>query len=599
MSIKTKLLSLIIASLVIGTILILVVANNQLTLIVNENQDILYSERIETIIGILQVYDDRLHTTGQVEAYIDGFKKSAIKTLRKSYYHQKDQIIFPFIIDHDGNMVMRPQFSANAPRLAKPAEIKSILQIDLEKSGSFEFENRWYIYRHFSAWDWTVIYTIPIESKSANVRSFINTLVSIMIGITMFTILAIWFAVTRITRPITKLVMRSSTIANGDFSSEIEVIDSSEIGQLTRAFNRMAVAINKKILDLHREVDARKQVENDLLKNQYYLSKAQEIGAIGTWELDILHNILIWTEENYKIFGVPYGTEMNYESFLDRVHPDDRDYFNEKWRAGLNKVPYDIEHRIIINDKVKWVREKADIEFDLDGKPLKAIGFTQDITSFKLAEEQIKASLVEKETLLHEIHHRVKNNMQIIASLLKLQLNRKKTHVDAILKENISRVHAMAAIHDSLHQSEKLTEIGFKEYLQKLTQMLLQTYSISPAKVVFSFDCEDRKLGFDIANPLGLVLNELISNSLKYAFPDDRNGSINIRSNILEGENYELSIYDDGIGMPDGFDWKKTDSLGLKLVQNLVENQLGGSIILDGTKGTKFTIKFNLESNYK
>lgn len=354
------------------------------------------------------------------------------------------------------------------------------------------------------------------------------------------------------------------------------------------------------IVEQLRDITERKEVEDELKINQYYLTKAQEIGVIGTWEMDLRKNALKWTDENYKIFGIPLGTALTYERFLNRVHPDDIDYVNGKWNAALNKEPYDIEHRIIVDNNVKWIREKAEIEFDEEGTPILAVGFSQDITNFKQAEEQIKASLQEKETLLQEIHHRVKNNMQIIASLLRLQLNNKdKKDVDSILKENMGRVYAMAAIHESLHQSERLSEIDFKAYLQKLAQMLSQTYSVDPSKVSFQIDTPELKLAIDKANPLGLVLNELISNSLKYAFSDDPKGSINIKSRLLDGNSIEIIVADDGAGMPDGFDWRKGDSLGLKLVQNLVENQLSGSIDLDNTNGTKFTIRFNLESNYK
>jgi PAS domain S-box-containing protein len=141
-----------------------------------------------------------------------------------------------------------------------------------------------------------------------------------------------------------------------------------------------------------KDITKRKQAEDNLLKNQYYLTKAQEIGKIGTWELDIQKNILIWTDENYKIFGVPLGTGLTYEIFLNRIHPDDRDYVNKKWNAALNNEPYDIMHRLIVDDKVKWVREKADIKFDEEGNAKIAIGFTQDLTGLKQIENALQES---------------------------------------------------------------------------------------------------------------------------------------------------------------------------------------------------------------
>jgi two-component system, cell cycle sensor histidine kinase and response regulator CckA len=140
------------------------------------------------------------------------------------------------------------------------------------------------------------------------------------------------------------------------------------------------------------DITEHKRAEDELQKSQYYLTKAQEIGMIGAWELDVQKNILIWTDETYRIFGVPVGTEMDYELFLDCIHPDDRDYVYAKWSAGLNKEPYDIEHRLIVDGKVKWVREKADVEFDVEGNPVMAIGFTQDITERKRVEMTLRES---------------------------------------------------------------------------------------------------------------------------------------------------------------------------------------------------------------
>ncbi|MDT8300810.1 MAG: PAS domain S-box protein [Sedimentisphaerales bacterium] len=138
------------------------------------------------------------------------------------------------------------------------------------------------------------------------------------------------------------------------------------------------------------DITERKKAEKELSKHRYYLEKAQNIGKIGTWELDIEKNILIWTDENYRIFGIPKGTDLTYEIFLDCVHPDDREYVNKKWKAALNKEPYDIEHRLLVDGEIRWVREKAEQEFDDKGNCIRAIGFTQDITEHKRTDELLQ-----------------------------------------------------------------------------------------------------------------------------------------------------------------------------------------------------------------
>ena len=130
------------------------------------------------------------------------------------------------------------------------------------------------------------------------------------------------------------------------------------------------------------------KVREDLKHEQFFLKKAQEIGKVGSWELDIAINKLFWTEENYKIFGLPPGIDLTYETFLECVHPDDRKYVDRKWKAAFNHEPYDIQHRLVVADEVKWVREKAELEFDPQGNCVRGIGFTQDITELKQAEEE-------------------------------------------------------------------------------------------------------------------------------------------------------------------------------------------------------------------
>ncbi len=158
-----------------------------------------------------------------------------------------------------------------------------------------------------------------------------------------------------------------------------------------------------------KDITENKQIEEALNKNQFYLSKAQAMGKIGTWELDIINNKLVWTKENYKKFGVKYGTPLTYDVFINCIHPEDRDYVNSKWNAAIKGKPYDIEHRIISDGKVKWLREKAEVEFDENGKAVSAIGFTQDITKLKESEQTLKESEKQYkilfENIIDEIHY--------------------------------------------------------------------------------------------------------------------------------------------------------------------------------------------------
>jgi len=147
-----------------------------------------------------------------------------------------------------------------------------------------------------------------------------------------------------------------------------------------------------KAIELVLDITERKKAEIELEKQRYYLAKAQEMGKIGTWELDIEKNKLVWTDEVFRIFGLDIGAELTYETFLNSVHHDDREYVDQKWKAALNAEPYDIEHRLLVDGGVKWVREKASVQFGKNGSPVLAIGFTQDITERKRAELALQES---------------------------------------------------------------------------------------------------------------------------------------------------------------------------------------------------------------
>ena len=214
------------------------------------------------------------------------------------------------------------------------------------------------------------------------------------------------------------------------------------------------------------------------------------------------------------------------------------------------------------------------------------------LTERKQTEEQALASLKEKEALLKEIHHRVKNNLQIISSLLSLQAGHiKNQEAQEMFTDSQNRVRSMAMIHESLYRSNDLAKIDFSEYIRNLTSGLLHTYGFSARAVTLEVDVGDVRLNVDTAVPCGLIINELVSNSMKYAFPDGREGEI--RVSLHPGADYifTLTITDNGVGFPEGLDFRNTESLGLQLVNSLTA-QLDGTVELDTTTGTAFKITF-------
>ena len=205
----------------------------------------------------------------------------------------------------------------------------------------------------------------------------------------------------------------------------------------------------------------------------------------------------------------------------------------------------------------------------------------RDATERRKAEDAMKASLQEKEVLLKEIHHRVKNNLQIISSLLRLQSETAKDkETAAFFLDSQERVRAMAMVHEYLYKSSDLSRINFSAYVSNLVRNLYRTFgpmSEHPPTVAV----DDVLLSLDVAVPCGLLLTELISNAAKYAYPDKKGGPVEIRFRDLSEGLFELSVADHGIGFPADFDWTKSDSLGLRLVRLLARKQLQGKISLE------------------
>lgn len=218
-------------------------------------------------------------------------------------------------------------------------------------------------------------------------------------------------------------------------------------------------------------------------------------------------------------------------------------------------------------------------------------GVVRDITERKRDEEETKAALAEKEVLLKEIHHRVKNNLQVISSLLRLQSRYiQDQRIVEMLKESQNRVRSMALVHEQLYHSKDLSKINFSDYIQDLAANLFQAYEVNKNGVSLEIEVAPVFLNIDTAVHCGLIINELVSNSLKYAFPEKCKGIIKIEIS-REEPHFLLKLSDNGIGFPQDLDFRNSGSLGLRLVCSLV-NQLRGTIHLDNSEGTVFFITF-------
>jgi PAS domain S-box-containing protein len=263
------------------------------------------------------------------------------------------------------------------------------------------------------------------------------------------------------------------------------------------------------------------------------------------------------------------------------------------------ELPKEFEETI---SRMEGERTFLSLEFPLHNNANRVYavcGISTDISDRKRAEQLVAASLAEKEVLLKEIHHRVKNNMHVISNLLDLQTQ----YIDdartiALFTDSQNRINSMALIHAQLYQSQSLDAIRFDRYLNNLVDNLLASYSFSPLAVRAQLDLEPATVNIETAMPCGLIVNELVSNSLKYAFPSDRPGIIRLQLHIepdskkqLKYRQFVLTVGDNGVGICKSINWQNTNSLGLRLVRMLTR-QLEGEIELDLKEGTLFRLTF-------
>ncbi|MBF0541939.1 MAG: PAS domain S-box protein [Nitrospirae bacterium] len=403
-------------------------------------------------------------------------------------------------------------------------------------------------------------------------------------------------------------------------------IEESTLNEIAETFK-----VDKdKLIEAAKDYKARPDFVIEAIKRQVMLS-AELIGEIYTrnklliktaYQQEQLHSIFEfskigiamtspekgWLNVNSEIcimLGYTKDELMNM-TWTDITHPDDLKpdvmQFNRVLTGETNS--YNLNKRYIHKDghiiyATLWVNCKRDKNDKVDY----FIAIIQDITDLRNAQNQlvkeqeiIKAALREKDLLLTEIHHRVKNNMAVMAAILNLQKNHiSDTAQLELLNKTEMRIKSMALIHEKLYKSKDFANVDFNEYIISLSNTLFKTYGINVNNIHLNIEVKDVHIEMDLAVPCGLLINELLSNALKHAFPNKKSGEIFISMNKVEENNIELIIRDNGIGLSEEFDINKTKTLGWQLIMGLAEIQLHGKVNVERTNGVEFKAKFPLK----
>lgn len=275
-----------------------------------------------------------------------------------------------------------------------------------------------------------------------------------------------------------------------------------------------------------------------------------------------------------------------------RIHLLEQEAVEAQLEAGIKRAHgRSVETLGLHKDGTEFPVEIAFSDMELE-RQRHFVAFIRDITERKKSEQTITASLREKETLLREIHHRVKNNLQVICSLLHLHSNlvRDKEALD-VFRDSEARIRSMALIHERLYESENLTLIRFDEYIHRLVQIGLRSYGVGKAARL-EMNLQPISVGMELALPLGLILNELISNSVRHGLSGGRGDVMTVKLHQDGGNRISLAVRDNGVGLPADFSLDRTTSLGLRLVR-LLTDQIGGDIAFRSDCGTEFQISFS------
>ena len=426
----------------------------------------------------------------------------------------------------------------------------------------------------------TVYLKSDLKALSERLRLYATIALLVLLGSVLLALALSSTLQRHITAPILALTGVATAISEErDYSVRAPKVSRDELGLLTNAFNEMLTRIQEQTVALRQSEDRIRHVV--------------EASPSALLMVDAEGRIRLVNSQMERLFGFQREELLNEP--VERLIPERYRKGQPGMRAGFFSGP---AARPMETGRDLFGRRKdgteVPIEIGLNPIHLSEGDFVLasiiDITERKKTEVAMRHSLQEKETLLKEIHHRVKNNLQIVSSVLQLQAgNIKDPAALSAFREGQNRIRSMALIHEKLYQAGNFAQVDFADYVQSLATILTRAYVSSDCTVKLTQVVEPVSLSLDTAIPFGLILNEAISNSLKHAFPNRREGNICVSLRQSPAGDLELCVQDDGVGLPAGFDWENCSSLGLRLIRILAD-QLQGTAKFSAGPGTTITL---------
>lgn len=393
--------------------------------------------------------------------------------------------------------------------------------------------------------------------------------------------------------------MMLGRIARGEHVRHVETVQRRKRGtpidvSLTVSPVKDADGVVIGASSIARDITARKRTEAALRESEARFHMMADTAPVMVWMAGPDGRCTFVNKRWLEFTGRSLDDELG-NDWISGLHPSDAERCQKSYLGSFKtEQPFSMEYRLQRFDaKYRWVLDTGVPFFEPDGRFGGYIGTCVDMTERKEMEDRLRKALKDKESLLREVHHRVKNNLQIISSLLNLQVSSIKDPQTAqLFRECQVRITSIALLHDTLHRSDNLSRIAMSEYMRSLIGHLFRSYGVDSGRIQVNLQLDEVEFDIDTGLTCGLILDELVSNCLKHAFDDRRRGCITISLQAHADSTYSLRVSDDGVGMPKDGVLNNPDSLGLELV-GLMAEKLDGAVTVQSGQGTEWQVRFH------